>query len=558
MPTYTISDPQTGKTLKIQGDSPPTEKELDEIFAAEAPANTPAPVAPAPANLPRPDTKTGPTARMDPFARTGFLMGTPQGQEAMATTAQTVKNLGFEGGGATLGQIAGAPFAEFGGVQAGGAVGGFLGNTAAQLTTPGKDYSFGESLAAGAAGMVPGASLVKAGAKTVAQQAGKYAAANVLGANVESLAEGRGLAPISTDIMAAVGGAAAAPLSKYIDKGMRSEAARVAASQDSVRRETLKAGRELGLVIPPAAVAPNAVNETLQSVAGKAATAQEAILRNQPKVNAAVRSEIGLPSDAPISPISLNTARFEPNIVYEEVSKLTPAAGPLLENFKTATAEANIYRQAYRASIEAGKRNPALLEQAQAQDLIADQMRKALEKEANSPGANTRNARDIMDRFDAARTKLAKIGLAERSLNLGSGDIDPKIIGQALEHGEKLTGAFKTIGRFENAFGRYIKDASTTPPSGVDYLKMVGKFGLGGGAGYAAGGVPGAVAGTVAMAAAERGSRNAILSPFYQRNMAQPFYGAVTEDVPAALARFGTMSATRKEEPFSFMLPVSR
>ena len=46
-----------------------------------------------------------------------------------------------------------------------------------------------------------------------------------------------------------------------------------------------------------------------------------------------------------------------------------------------------------------------------------------------------------MDRFDSARKKLAQIGLSERAVNKGSGDIDPAIIGQALNHGEKLTGA---------------------------------------------------------------------------------------------------------------------
>lgn len=34
MPTYTITDPQTGKTLKVTGDSPPTEQELEELFAS--------------------------------------------------------------------------------------------------------------------------------------------------------------------------------------------------------------------------------------------------------------------------------------------------------------------------------------------------------------------------------------------------------------------------------------------------------------------------------------------------------------------------------------------
>jgi hypothetical protein len=38
MPTYTVRDPRSGKTVKLTGDSPPTEQELEGIFAKMAPA----------------------------------------------------------------------------------------------------------------------------------------------------------------------------------------------------------------------------------------------------------------------------------------------------------------------------------------------------------------------------------------------------------------------------------------------------------------------------------------------------------------------------------------
>lgn len=37
MPTYTITDPQTGRTMRVTGDSPPTEAELESLFGAEKP-----------------------------------------------------------------------------------------------------------------------------------------------------------------------------------------------------------------------------------------------------------------------------------------------------------------------------------------------------------------------------------------------------------------------------------------------------------------------------------------------------------------------------------------
>ena len=52
--------------------------------------------------------------------------------------------------------------------------------------------------------------------------------------------------------------------------------------------------------------------------------------------------------------------------------------------------------------------------------------------------------------------------------------------------------------------------------------------------------------------AAERGSKALILSPKFQAKMAQPFYGAVTEDAPATVARIATASKGRSmDEPLS-------
>ena len=34
MPTYKVTDPETGQTLKLTGDSPPSEKELEQIFGS--------------------------------------------------------------------------------------------------------------------------------------------------------------------------------------------------------------------------------------------------------------------------------------------------------------------------------------------------------------------------------------------------------------------------------------------------------------------------------------------------------------------------------------------
>jgi len=512
--------------------------ELDALELAELEAEEAGVVqAPAPVAAPKPSMWNSDIPVMLPSG--GFTPFTINPSKV----AQTVKNLGLEGGGATLGQIVGAPFEAVGGMHIGGAIGGAGGNALAQMTTPGKKFSLGEVAAAAAAGTIPGASLAKAGTSLVVKQGAKYAGSNLVGKALETGIDEKRLPTLGESAIAVGAGAAGAGLSRYLDQGARAGAAAVAKSQDSLRRETLKAGRELGLGVPPAVTAPGPINNTLQSLGGKAAVAQEQILRNQPKVNSAVRAEIGLPESAPITPIALNTARVAPNMVYDEVAKLTPATGALLDQFKNATAEANRIRQAYRASIDSGRRNPTLLAEAEAQDAVAEQMLSGLKAEATTVA----NGLKVMERFNEARVKLAQIGLAERAVNKGSGDIDAKIIGDALEQGEKLTGNFAKIGKFQNAFGKYIQDAANVPPSGVDYLKLLGKFGVGTGVGYAMGGYPGAFIGGVGTQIAEKGARNLAVNPAYQRAFAKPFYGAATEDIPASIARLATQAAGRDD-----------
>lgn len=453
----------------------------------------------------------------------------------------TAKNLGLEGGLATAGQALGAPFEAVGGMHIGGALGGGIGNALAQATTPGKKFSGGEVLAAMASGAIPGASLAKAGAKEVAKQGAKYAASNLAGMALQTgVDEGR-LPTAGEAVMATAGGAAGAPISKFLDRGIRAEVARVARTQDSVRRETLNAGRGLGLVVPPPAVAPGPVNDTLTSLAGKAAAAQESTLRNQPKINAAIRSEIGLPADAPLSPIAINTARVPHELVYKKIASTSPEAANLLEQFKQAQADTNELYAAYRNS---AIKDPATLKAAKAREVEADTFKRGLGQVIG---------KDLLAEFDSARVSLAKIGQVDRATRLGDGNVDAKVFGDALEHGEKLTGNLLKIGRFQSAFGRYVREASKTPPSGVDYLKLLAKGGVAAGA-AASGNLPMAVAGPLAMMGAERGARSLVLSGPYQRLLANPNYGAALEDVPAAVGRIGAESASRNvdlDEPLS-------
>jgi len=454
--------------------------------------------------------------------------------------ANTVKDIGLEGGGIALGQVIGAPFEEIGGIHALGAVGGALGSIAGQLTNfadPNQHFSWGRVASNAALGTIPGSFLAKPTVSLGTKMA-TMAGANMGATNLQSAIDTGSPASLGQNAVAALGGAAAPGLMKYLNAGNTVAQTAQTEGNAALKAATLKDARAAGLVFPPAAIKPDAVNNTLQSVAGKAATAQEAILRNQPVVNDIVRAETGIPNGTAITPESLLTAKVGPNLVYDEVSKMTPASAGLLANFKQASSDANSAWAAYRA---APIKDPALKAIAESHDVIAEKMQNALEKEAQ----RVKGGNDVMQRFDDARIRLAKIGLAGEALNQGSGDIDPAVIGRAFDRSpSRLTDGMKTIGAAHQAFGKYLKDAANTPPSGVDYLKFLAKAGAVVG-GYHADGPTGALLGGAAAMGAEKGARNMILSPFYQQVMAKPYYGSRLPDFPASTAAFGTLGATR-------------
>lgn len=90
MPTYKVTDPTTGKTIKLTGDSPPSEQELNDVFSSvSAPNPTPASVPTAPATPQTTGQKIGNAATSaGNFLGIGALAKAPA--QALAT-GQAVK-----------------------------------------------------------------------------------------------------------------------------------------------------------------------------------------------------------------------------------------------------------------------------------------------------------------------------------------------------------------------------------------------------------------------------------------------------------------------------------
>jgi hypothetical protein len=150
MPTYLVKDSQTGVELKLTGEGPPpTDQELEGLFAQYANKQ---PVAPE-----QPKPQEGPSL----------------GQVGKGLAAEVGIGVGSQAAGAALAPFTlgiSYPVLAFGG--------GVAGSIAAQELEGRDDISVGRALFAGVVNLIPGSSAVKGGAKaatTIAKAAGRGA-----------------------------------------------------------------------------------------------------------------------------------------------------------------------------------------------------------------------------------------------------------------------------------------------------------------------------------------------------------------------------------------------
>jgi hypothetical protein len=495
--------------------------ELDalELEALEAEA---AATEQAGTDLPRPDTTTGPTNRMDPFARTGYLMSTPKGQEAMALTADTIKNMGLEGGGAAVGQMAGAatgPLAPAA-VPALGAVGAGLGNIAAQLTTPGKNFSLGELGGAIVGGTIPGGSVAKAGGTALLKEGAKQAAGNLAATAVQTGIESQRL-PTAGEAAMSVGGA-------FLGTG----ASKIAGNRfldapdpiDAKRNQVLTAWRAAGGKIDPEAV--NKGIPLVGMMAGKEGTRQAASVDNQKVINRLIREDLGLKAGKPITTDTLDLVREEAGIAYQRIANLSKQAASDLENLKQARFNARELGEAYKTT-----GNPEALTKWKQARATADMIETLVEDHAVKSGRP-----QLVKDLKKARELYAKSFDAEAALSPGSGYIDASVLASAYD-GKNMTGNLKLVAEAAQNFPQYLTEKSRVGAPGVSRLGVYS-----GANAMAQGGPAGAAAFTLPLLG--KPARKFILGDVVQ-NYAANQSAKQAEKVSAAMARLSLLSAGR-------------
>jgi hypothetical protein len=454
-------------------------------------------------------------------AASGLLAGQMPNQPIPGTEAvgQFIKNAGLEGGGAALGQVAGAatgPLAPVA-VPVFGGLGGMAGNVAAQITTPGKDFSFGEMMAAGAAGAVPGASLAASGGKQLAMAAGKSAAANVAAKAVQTgIDDGRMPTMTEAGVAAVSGG-----IAPVISKGMGGAFSPMG-DINSKRNMTLAKWRDAGGKIDPAAVEKEVTG--LTTLAGKEGMRQEVSVQNQRVVNRLLREDLGLSGAKPIRIDDLDYVRENANNVYQRVANISKQAATDLDSLTKARSQARDLGFAYKNSDGNYELRQKWLD-----------AKKTVENIENIVEAHAAPRPGLYKELKKARETIAKSYDVEIALNPGNFMVDAGILAAGYD-GRNMTGKLQLVADVANAFPQYVTEPSRIGAPGVSRL---GAYAAG--QALAQGSPAGAFAAGVPMLG--KPARKLILSDVIQDWAAKP--AAKTEPALNAMARISTLSAGR-------------
>lgn len=371
------------------------------------------------------------------------------------------------------------------------------------------------------------------------------------------------------------------------------------------KEQTFKDAQDVGYVVEPSSV--RTPSSKLETVAGKAAIAQDAAFRNQEVTNKLAAKSIGLPEDTPISMGIIEDVRKEAGKVYQEVADLSPKAARALDQLKQARFEASDYFRYYNKTGD-----PAAGKQARSWQARADALEKTIDIEAkkivdvyaarpSSPvgnpampiaaprlaqgqttpqietrevgfplpatgkeptsqagsqartinlekvGETTQGDPQLLVRLRASRQLIARTHDLERAINLGDGNISAPIIGRMLDQGRPLTGELAIIGRFAQAFPRVTREIAGVPPPGVSGTDAAASAILATGGAAAAGGVEGAVTGLLPLLRSP--ARNKVLSNGYQSKLLDtPKPGPSTSTTAARAGMVGKTLAQSEGE----------
>lgn len=326
-------------------------------------------------------------------------------------------------------------------------------------------------------------------------------------------------------------------------------------ARPSLARQTFEAGRQEGYVVPPASVRPGIRSRLAESVAGKAATQQEASLRNQEVTNRLAAQSLGLPPNEPITLAALKEVRNKAGEVYAGIRKsgrivaddqykndltnITREIADIADEFKGANvgAKDDVFKLIRSLNTDSFNANAAVSYLNQLRDDAASNLasegaamkslgraqKKAATALENAIMRHLRNTgqEDLANSFQNARQTIARSYDIEDATNLQTGNVRAKQLAKALERGDPLTGELSMIGRMGATFPKATEEVLASP--GVSAADVYGSM-LGTGALFAGGGGMGSLA-ALGLPMARMGVRSGILSEAGQNVLTRPYTG---------------------------------
>jgi hypothetical protein len=287
----------------------------------------------------------------------------------------------------------------------------------------------------------------------------------------------------------------------------------------------LEEGKKLGMVAPPTQAHPGIINRTLESIAGKAATQQDAAIKNADAAYAVAQRESGLGLNTPLNEANLKAQVGIQAQPYREITALEPTGALKHPPFKSPTKTLEEIQSLRAQSKDEWlhfntQHDPVIKKRALELSGKADELEETLEayaRQANRP--------DLVDQVREARVAMAKNYTVQRSMTGSS--FDAAKLSQLESRGKApLTGDLRTVMDMYREFPKAMTAPQKGGSPGVNQLLPWLTMPAGGSIGTMLGGPSGGVAGTMAGLAAGQAIppavRSMILSDWYQALMANP------------------------------------
>lgn len=334
---------------------------------------------------------------------------------------------------------------------------------------------------------------------------------------------------------------------------------------------------ESGYTLPPSMTSekPSVMANLLSKIGGEPKIEKTAALQNQKNTNALVKRELSIPENENLSRETLQNIRKREGQVYEEVkaipgnsadkqflldiNKIVGSINSLKKNFPEIVKNDQVdvlINSLNKARIGGYDSKSAVdltrvLREKSVKNMLSDvdqnvELGRAQKNAANAIedllarriSASKTAPKDLVNRWNEARTKIAQSHVVEEVLNPATNNVDAQRIGKIVGKGEmNLTGGLKTIGEVALAFPKVTKTPQSLPPlseNNITYADVARLF-PGAATGYYTGSPELGLAIGAAGSASAPLARSLALSKGYQRAL-----GAATpkskEDIARALA----------------------